>query len=571
MKIFFKKHWLGLVLSIVIGAIIAAPPIIFRFSDYYQGVDMLKTNTETHYLTQIQEVYDGHSDLGNPFYADLKDELYLFPPLSPNIMATFGKLFSLSAVEAVMIFRFFITALLSFFIYLFCFFVTGRRMVGLVAAPFVLLGYSLMDPGNIINAFRNGAWLQEKTFIDYGRPINPQLSSLFFFVYLVFFWKYLQEKSKLRYGILSILFLGFSFYVYLYTWTFIFSLNAFLFIIYAIKKDWLKVKKIIGVSAVAGLIGIPYLIHVFAVSSHQWYAESARRFGFINSREPNVSRLVLALLILFGVSFKKFATQIRLFFLAFFLTALFVVNEQIITGFYIFNHHYHWYYITPLAIIFLVVWLFTILTKFSIRRLFVRALTAALVVLFLFNGIQAQIESYAHNLPAVIEEQRHTPLFTWLNEEDKKDVAVFTPLPLADLVLSLTHANVYHDGTGMYTLVPDERLMHIYTAYRYLDRVPKDDIENYLDTHRDEVSFFVFGYAYRLQKGGCTGCIPDSVLESIATEYKNLSDENFIEYLKQYPVDYIIWDKKENPDWELDRFSLDKVQEFGEIVVYSVR
>ena len=119
-KNYFKEHWLGMVIALLIGMVVAAPPVIWHFSTGYQGVDMLKTNTEPPYVGFVQEVYDGHPGLGNPYLADSKDNLYLFPPFSANIIAGFGKLFFLSSgVQAVMVSRFFIVSALAHSVTLF--------------------------------------------------------------------------------------------------------------------------------------------------------------------------------------------------------------------------------------------------------------------------------------------------------------------------------------------------------------------------------------------------------------------------------------------------------------------
>src|SRR3989338_11042334 len=103
---FFREHWLAIALSVLIVAITVAPPLLWRASPEYQGVDMLKTNTETLYLSMINEVMDGHWGLGNPYLFEGKDAPYLFPPVSAYIIGGFGKLFGLSAVNAALFMRF---------------------------------------------------------------------------------------------------------------------------------------------------------------------------------------------------------------------------------------------------------------------------------------------------------------------------------------------------------------------------------------------------------------------------------------------------------------------------------
>lgn len=572
-KIFLKEHLIGIIISLFIGLVVAAPPIIFHFSKDYKGLEMLKTNTESHYVAQVQEVYDGDPLLHNPFFKDLKTTPYLFPPLSPNIVAFIGKMFFLNAIQAVMLVRFLAVSLLAFFIYYFGFLVTKNKLVGYVCAPFVILGYPLLDPKNIFILLGRGTGNSEMTFIDYGRPVNPQISSLFFFAYLVCFWKFLYEDGRKKmYGVLSTVILGLSFYVYLFTWTFILSLNGFLCLVYLIKKDWVKLKMILYVSLGGTVLSIPYFVNTFIASKNEWYAESASRFGFVHSRTANISRVVVAAFVLFGLSYKKIPEKARLFFLAFFCTALFVVNEQVITGFFIFNHHYHWYYNTPIIIIFFVIVFYGFIQTFLTEKKRAQIILTSVLVAFIFyNGIFTQYLSYKKFLPSLIEEQRYAPVFNWLNAQTKKESVVFSSDSFVNMVPALTHNNVYYYGTGIYTLISDERLFDTYLAGVYLENINKDDISIYLHDHEYNISGYVFGYRYAFQKGVCSSCVPSETLNLLAQKYKEISDDNFIEFLKKYPIDYIVWDKKINPNWNLDRFNLEKIKDFNDLVVYQIK
>lgn len=561
---FLKENKIGLLIALAIGAIIAAPPIVFRFSSAYQGFPLLKTNTEAHYMTEVKEVYDGHYGLGNPFFADLKDALYLFPPLGPHLYAWLGKLFGLGIVENIMVLRFIFTSAMAFFIYLFATELTKNKLVGLIAAPFVMLGYSLVDPSHIFTIIRERGSLTHAEFIDYGRPVNPQVSSLFFFSYMYFFWKALWDTGKWwKSGTVSALILGLSFYVYLYTWTFIFSLNAFLFLVFAVKKDWTTVKRIFAVSAGAAIFGIPYVFHTLEVSRHPWYAETVPRFGFVHMREWQVSRLMLGLLVPFLLFFKKFNEKARWFFLAFFLTALFVANEQVVTGIYVYNHHYHWYYSTPLAIVMLSALIVTLLPRPRV--------VAGLVAILLLYGIANQTYAYRRVLPAALDEQRYAPLIGWLNTKTPKDSTVFASTDITAFLPAVTHNNVNYHGTGIYTLVSNERLFDQYLLYLYLDGVPKEDIRPYLEAHRNDISAFAFGYTYSFLPGHCYGCFPDSVIDDLIKKYETISDDIFADVLRTYPIDYLVWDKQKNPAWQPDRFHFLRIAEFGDLIVYDMR
>jgi hypothetical protein len=569
LRAFLQSHVWGLVISLAVGAIIAAPPVLFRLSKDYAGLPMMKTNTEAHYVSQIQEVWDGHDWLGNPFFADLKEEPYLFPPLGPHIYAGLGWVLGLSTISSVLLLRFVFTSAMAFFIYLFASAASGNKMAGYISAPFVMLGYSLVDPGHVLTVIRSGI-PEHAGFLDYGRPVNPQLSSLFFFSYLYFFWRTLHETTKTWrvFAGVSAIILGFSFYVYLFTWTFIFSLNGFLFLLSLIKKEKESMRRIAAVSLGAAVLGIPYLLHTLEVSRHPWYADSAPRFGFVHMRQWQISRLIVGMFALFLLASRRLSADARQFFLAFFLTALFVVNEQVLTGLYVFNHHYHWYYSTPLAIVALVViataWLPSFVREEQKRQL---VLFVWIGTLFVY-GIANQHVAYARALPAVKEEQRYAPLVEWLHTQPK-DRTVFADYDLTNFLPAITHQNVNYHGTSMYTLVPSERLLHQYLLYTYLDAVPTSSARAYFEAHRNEISAFVYAYTYSFVPGVCYGCFPDSVIDGMVAKYEQFNDSNFAGEIRKYPVDYIVWDRQKKPEWAPERFGFPFLVRFGDLFVYT--
>jgi hypothetical protein len=261
-----RFHFWGILLSIVVSLIVGLPAIIFHFSSDYHGIDMLKTNAEDFYVSEIQEVYDGHPGLGNASFADQKSSLYLFPPFSPNLIATIGRIIGVNAVGAVLVTRFIFAFIISFLVYLFAWQLTGRRAVGLVAAAGITLAYNLTDPSNFRSFLFHFYTDNPKIgFLGYGRPINPSVSSLLFFAYLNCFWMYLYRSGKRVWGVASAVILGVSFYSYLFTWLFIFSFNGFLFAIYTFKKDLVMIKKILAVSLGGVILGIPYAFHILEV------------------------------------------------------------------------------------------------------------------------------------------------------------------------------------------------------------------------------------------------------------------------------------------------------------------
>ncbi len=496
----------------------------------------------------------------------------MFPLLPPNIIWGIGRLLFLDTTTTILVTRFLFSALLAFTIYLFVGKLTSNKWSALVSVPFVMLAYGLVDPATLVAWIKTGVLPSEHQFLHYGRPINPQISSLFFFGYLLFFWKYLYEpgQKKLN-GILATLILGISFYVYLFTWTFLFVLNGFFFWLFIFKKDWEKVKQIVWVSGGAVVISLGYWVNYWQTAYHPWYSESATRFGFVPSRAPNISRLVIGAMVAFAVSYRWLDVRVREFFLVFFPTALFVVNEQLITGYYIFNHHYHWNYNTPLVIVLLVTIIFSVAMRYVKHRLMAPGMALVLVVLFLGAGIHEQKISYAAALPSTVAEQRYAPVFAWLNANTAKDETVLAPFEMTDYIPALTHNNVYYSSFGVYTLLPTARLENQYVVYKYLAGVPKQGFEQYLESRRAEVSYSLFAYTYVFQDDNCLTCFPNHYLSNLDKKYQSLSDQNFLSFLKQYPLDYVVWDMKKNPEWRLDRFKWKVIKNFDGFIVYDVR
>ena len=253
------------------------------------------------------------------------------------------------------------------------------------------------------------------------------------------------------------------------------------------------------------------------------------------------------------------------------MTAITVVNQQIITGTWISSNHFHWYYNVLLSLIILTVLLFAVLEKLKLNRKVVYVLGLGMILFFFFVAFRMQTLNYAYGKPQMIEDQRYVPIVQWLNSNTEKDETIFSVNEIASLVVTYTSDNVYFGGTTAYNLVPDERLFHIFYVYTFLDGVSKENSREYFEAHREDISGFVFCQKYRMSKDLCYTCFPDSVIDKMVDEYSEFSEENFIEKLKKYPADYIVWDTKKNPEWQVsDRFGLKPVAQVDDFIIFRL-
>ena len=78
---------------------------------------------------------------------------------------------------------------------------------------------------------------------------------------------------------------------------------------------------------------------------------------------------------------------------------------------------------------------------------------------------------------------------------------------------------------------------------------------------------------YRETTGDYSG-VPDDIIIGFSEKYKEtltIPVEEFLNNLwTKYEVEYLIWNKSENPKWNLDQYKfLKRVAEFGDFVIYE--
>ena len=131
-----------------------------------------------------------------------------------------GMALGLSATGINTLMKFLAPALIFLLIYYFVLLFDGRKRVALIASLFIVLGSNLVARPNELLGLVSSGVAYHPGFNNYFRSVNPEISSIFLFGYLILFYKLLQNKSKILSILLGIV-LGLSFYLYLFTWTFL--------------------------------------------------------------------------------------------------------------------------------------------------------------------------------------------------------------------------------------------------------------------------------------------------------------------------------------------------------------
>ncbi|OHA05937.1 MAG: hypothetical protein A2934_01905 [Candidatus Sungbacteria bacterium RIFCSPLOWO2_01_FULL_47_10] len=567
MKEILKRHWQILSLSIVIGLLFIYPHIYLRTFDsaHFMGVDVLGSDAESHYVARIQEVYDGHQALGQTFLWEGKDLPYLGPPFEEAAVAYMGKALWMNSVQVNIFAKFLFGLLLSLVIYFFVLELFSDRLLALSATAFILLGSVLTSLPDIRSLL--SPEVKNFEFLRYARPINPLISSLVMFGYLLAFLRHQRSRSKTYFAASGIL-LGLSFYAYVYIWTYLLVMNGLLLLWYAARKNLTLCRDTALITALSLVIALPYLMSAYSMSHHPFYQGVFERQGFFRTHMPILSKFGLLGLLAIVFSFLKKSPAITAYGVIAFVASLVAINHQVLTGINIQNDHYHWYVVTPLASVFILTSLYFYVGKISGMKA-QKALSTFLIAVFLFTGFFVQYRSYGAMRDETLRNQRLAPVLDWLKKNVPAESVIFSSRLFSDLIPVYTPFNVYYSSYAPYYLISDERLLTGYFLQVLFEGVSEKDAREYFMSHKDSVAANLFMLKYRYTNG-CSACFPDTLLTELTEKYKNFLNEGVQIRTRKYRLDYIVWDKETNPGWKFMDREVQQLFVSGDIVVLKV-
>jgi len=573
-----KIHKWALLFAFLVGIIVAFPQFYFPYdhADTYNGIYIATTDNEVGYLGRIQEVRDGHPLLGSINFKDGKDNPYIQSPLGEILIAYLGKIFFLDLNGTILLARF-IFAFLGFLaIYGFVFLLSKEKLIAISAAAAVCLAKSLLSRGALIALLEGGA--PTAYFLDNYRPVHPMVSFLFLFSFLVFFWLFF-DKKQWRWGVISILILGLSFYLYPYTWSFIYAFLGILCLILLFQKKWQDIKRIILMALGGVVIAIPYLLNIYRSILHPYFNEVNVRFGLVETHQLILGFLVPSIFIVFLIFFPKNWRQRYIFSLALLIAPFIVLNQQLITGKDFHSGHYHWFFNQPLTIIFLIM-IFLYQTRFwqeklkLFKNIDISKILACLIIgASFYTGIVVQAASYKESESQILGDQRSGPVTEWLNSNAKKEEVVLADIHQSDIVSIYTSLNQFYAfSSPYYFAASNERVLNALFLFYRLDGLKGEDAQAlfFQKQARYIISKTVFGVYYR-DMFGSAEAIPDQVLDSFVQKYQDFLLIPLDKFLKMNDVKYVVWDIRDFPQWRLDQYDfLSEVYGKGDFKIYQI-
>lgn len=554
---------------IIIGAfsltlLIFLPWLIFpgAAGREYQGININHFGTDAHfYLTRGAEVRDGHG-LGNPLLREGKEAPDSFSSYSEYILLAPLKLLGLSQridiVSVYNIYNFIGIFALILLIYGFVYQLSRRRLLSAAAALFVIGGYSIIYWKTL---FYND-------FNIYARSLNPYVSSLAFFLYLNLLVKSLRS-DKLGPKIFTAAAFGLLCYVYFFAWSFALAVNASLGLVCLFKKDFTAVKNILLISLLGLLLGAYNLAGLMMSFFSDWGKQIAYFNWMSAGHAPVFSKIGFLTLLLAAIfAWRKKGDENLPLILGLIGGGWLALNQQIITGRLLQYGHYYWYFIVPLSIIagFYMVW-FLIKNESLKKRLFLLA-----VALTFINTAGGQYQSFFTTLEAKRYEQNFRPFIDYLNRDKKPAVILAGDQANEYLFTIYTPHDVFWHTAASFSRTPLQRFKDALFVYSYLNKDIRNDFIGYymkMDSAGDGDSFYYD--LYRNLEGYWSGLSYDEYNARLAAGDKDLARERSeiveqlnAEYaatvlpagglsglLKKYGVNYIVWDKNKNPEWEI--------------------
>ncbi|MEN9561305.1 MAG: hypothetical protein RIQ56_578, partial [Candidatus Parcubacteria bacterium] len=551
---------------------IAAPLLYFPYAagEAYRGINIPQFGNDQHtYLSRGKEVLEGHP-LGQPFLAEgkgVQDPTFNYAErilLSPVVF--------LGQEERVDIVTYFNIAntvgvfFLALVLYAFVYSLTKDRLLSVSISVFVLGGYSIVYTKTLFYT----------DFNSYGRSIYPYASSVPFFVFLILLYRRVIEDGKAIYLLGSTFFFGSLFYIYFYAWTFATAFLGSLFLGLAVLKQWRKIMDvaIIGVGGLvigSGMLWnfVPFLIKGLSDETSYYVFASYGRHPVMSL----VGLFLAAIFVVYAYLAREESVKTKIFFAALIAAGWIALNQQLITGRYVQYGHYYWYFVVPLGII-LGGYMAARLLPTRFRVLF----ACSLIILALVNTVGGQLKSFPTSFEDKLREQDFAPILRELGSLPSGVVFLGADGNATQLLVTIytSHDLYWVFPAGIYSY-PKDRVRDALLVHLFLDTRSRKDPVAFLKSGLEKREKNTFSTLYGDLEGIHSGLdyyeyqrriaqkeldphlkkAREELLTELQDEYKSQyeSGARVKELLERAGVQYILWDKKIFPHFDISALS----------------
>lgn len=540
----FQKHYLAILLALLVGILTFAPQYIAirNMGENFQGIYPVNNDDEIYYLVRAKDIVDGNNSLSNPYLYEHKNGDPMQFWLPDYILAKPLEWFNISVEKGFTGYDFILIFILTLLTYSIIFILTNDKIISLAGTTFLHIGQFLY-------------------FFD--RPTSPQFIFIFWLLTLLFLIEYLKSKNK-SYYLLTIISFGFLFHFYPYFWTFfVVLLSVFIFLsLFNDRKFNFKPYIYIIIGAV--IIGIPYFISLFNSMNNQNYNESIYRLGMVDTHFPSGLKIVFIssfLLFVWFICYKKkliTINKISILLVAGLFATIICVNQHIITGKNLeFSSHYlpisiFWYVISSSYLTIKII----SIDKFKKYKQKIGLIVLSIIIIY--SAIEARQLFLKNSVPhkGEVEVQKYASLFDWLNEHTEKESVVYASQGISHLIPLYTANNIFYAREANLFFLSNEEVYERFIINNYY----KDfTVEFILENER-----FLWGAHYRDENGHTSSKnkfrkiltlepikfdrVPDDKINEVLSLAEQIKSKTLEENLAKYRVDYLIFDNN-NDFW----------------------
>ena len=382
----------------------------------------------------------------------------------------------------------------------------------------------------------------------------------------------LKDPWSYRYIIGAGALFGFLFYDYFYAWTFALAFLGCLTLTALAWRKWREAIVAISISCIGLILGAYALYNLFSLYTSDLGKQMSYFFMTIYSHAFIGSTTGIAVLILFAIYWYFHRSDKNNFFLlAIILAGWVALEQQMVTGRAVQYGHYYWYFVVPLSIIVsLYISVKLIPGKWRWMR---RWLCVAVILASFINTIGGQYKSLLNVMPSKLREQDFAPIIKKLQQEPKGVVLGDpggTSYPF--LVTIYTDDDLYWLPAATTSAFPMSHLKEALLVYLYINKDASKNPIAYLQKILSSTTSNAYADMYEQVEGFESGILrrkyekvpfphtdPDILaarekfLPTVGNEYQSLteSSKRVRSALEQRGVRYILWDKRERPEWDL--------------------
>lgn len=558
-----RQHIIGVCLAILVGLVMVAPTLVFRFSQAdYRGIDPIlypPMQDGIWYHALIKEAIEG----GRPWNAILanKNILYPTPDLAERIMAWPGKIFSIQTDNLLLIWNFSLNFSLVLTIYGIGFALTRSRAFSVAAAAAVVgLSFIVFQPQAAWQAlFGQG---NPYVYIIFNRPVHPQFEA--YLIWLFLFLCVLSMSAPRRWiwvGAASLL--GFLTYTYFWTWTWGYAVLGVLIVIAYLQNDRLAVKTICKIWVGAGLLGLPRLISSWVVIIAAPIGLMDRLAAASNHAPASIFfnlPVALALLSLFA-SRRFWTVSIFRFMSGGLLGTLIALNQQVITGWSVAPDHYVYLIGAPL-VVFVIAWYGWVRVK---QRQLFAWLTAGLA---LFILICFQVRAYQSIKSFSLGIQSFREVADWLNAYGNRETVVYADPRIGMLIPVYTSSNLWWHFYALSVPQTDDRIEKAAFFQFALNGISPSELDRLFKADLIDLTqnfTMTTYYPDRLR------FVDQNQARLVADYSAFLITGSFKKELTDYPINYVLVDKQADV-WDLSKLGeAEAVLDNQRFLLYKLR